>query len=154
MPDAVIFGTMSHGGMEFPEAYTLQDQLQIPDVIRQLRWDKTVANDILVTLDNIQLKAGFVTPIMEDTRPRMDYFDQGLLASLRGRMRKIKATMWIENAWAPTLQSENDGAIMERFSGIRGATPGELKKVNVVRLYLRVITIADLTPGLEISKCP
>ena len=36
MPDAVIFGTMSHGGMEFPEAYTLQDQLQIPDVMRHM----------------------------------------------------------------------------------------------------------------------
>ena len=65
MPDAVVFGTVKHGGMEFPEAYALQDQLQMTDVIRQLRWDKTVANDILVTLDNIQLNAGFVTPIME-----------------------------------------------------------------------------------------
>ena len=41
--------------MEFPETYTLQDQLQIPYVIRYLRWDKMVANDILVTFGNIQL---------------------------------------------------------------------------------------------------
>ena len=118
MPDAVIFGTMSYEGMEFPQTYTLQDQLQIPGVIRQLRWNKTVANDILVTLDNIQLNTGFVTPIMEDIRPGMDYVDQGLLASLQGRMREIKATMWIEKAWAPKLQRENDGAIMERFAAI------------------------------------
>ena len=63
-------------------------------------------------------------------------------------MREIKATMWIEKAWAPKLQQENDGATMERFAGIQGATQGELKKVNVVRLYLRVITIADLTHPL------
>ena len=93
MPDAVIFGTMSHGVMEFPEAYTPQDQLQIPDIIRQLRWDKTVANDILVTLDNIQLNAGFVKPIMEDTSVRMDYVDHGLLASLQGRMGKINVNI-------------------------------------------------------------
>ena len=79
--------------MEFPDTYALQDQLQITDVIRQLRWDKTVANDILVTLDNIQLNAGFAIPIMEDTRPRMDYVDQGLLALLRRRMGEIEATM-------------------------------------------------------------
>ena len=82
MPDAVVFGTVNHGGMEFPEAYALQDQLQITDVIRQLRWDKTVAHDILVTLDNIQLYAGYVIHIMKDTQPRMDYVDHGLLASL------------------------------------------------------------------------
>ena len=34
MPDAFIFGTIRHGGMEFPEAYILRDQLQIPDFIR------------------------------------------------------------------------------------------------------------------------
>ena len=60
-------------------------------------------------------------------------------------MGEIKENMWIEKTWAPQFQQENDGAIMERFSGIRGATPGELKKVNAVRLYIRVITIADLT---------
>ena len=75
----------------------------------------------------------------------MDYVDQGLLALLRGRMAEIKANMWIEKAWAPKLHRENDGAIMERFVGIRGATQGEVEKVNAVRLYLRVITIADLT---------
>ena len=34
MPNAVVFGTINHGGMEFLEAYALQDQLQITDVIR------------------------------------------------------------------------------------------------------------------------
>ena len=149
LPDAVVFDTVNHGGMEFPEAYALQDQLQIKNVIRQLRWDETVANDILVTLDNIQLNVGFVTPIMEDTGPQMDYVDQGLLASLRGRMGEIEATMWIEKAWAPKLQRENDRSIMERFTAIHGATIGQLMKVNSVQLYLRVITIADLTHPSE-----
>ena len=45
----------------------------------------------------------------------------------------------------PKLQQENNGAIMETFAGIQEATPGELKKINAVRLYLRVIPIADLT---------
>ena len=108
MPDAVIFGTINRGGMEFPEAYALQDQLQITDVIRQLQWDKTVVNDILFTLNNIQLNAGFAIPIMEDTQPKIDYVDQVSLASLRGRMGKIEATTWIEEAWALKLQQEKE----------------------------------------------
>ena len=44
MLDAVIFSPMEHGGMEFLEAYTLQDELQIPDLIQHLRWEKVVAN--------------------------------------------------------------------------------------------------------------
>ena len=59
-------------------------------------------------------------------------------------MREIEAAMWIEKVWALKLQWGNDGALMERFTAIQGVTTGELKKVNTVRLYLRVITIADL----------
>ena len=54
MPNAVIFGPVEYGGMEHPEGYTLQDQTQLPYIIKQLRWDHTVANDILVTLDILQ----------------------------------------------------------------------------------------------------
>jgi hypothetical protein len=62
LPAAVLYGPASMGGMEFPETYTMQDQAQIPYLLKQLRWDKTVANDILVTLDHIQLTSGFVLP--------------------------------------------------------------------------------------------
>ena len=52
--------------------------------------------------------------------------------------------MWIEKEWVPKLQWGNDGAIMERFAAIQAITRGELEKINAVRLYLRVVTIADL----------
>ena len=67
-----------------------------------------------------------VTPTVEDTRLGINYVDQGLLASQRGRMEEIEASMWIEKAWAPKLQQENDGEIMERFAAIQGITKGEL----------------------------
>ena len=59
-------------------------------------------------------------------------------------MGEIEVSIWIEKVWAPKLQRKNDGAIMEKFSAIRGITKGELERVNAVRLYSRVITIADL----------
>ena len=98
----------------------------------------------MVTLDNIQLNVGFVIPIMEDTSMRTDYVDQGLLAYLKGRMREINVSMWIEKAWTPNLQRDNDGAIIGRFAAIQWITEGELQKVNAVRLLLRVVMIADI----------
>ena len=67
-----------------------------------------------------------------------------MLSSLRGWMREIEASMWIEKAWAPKLQQKNDVSIMERFSAIQGMTTCDLQEVNVVRIYIRVIMIADL----------
>ena len=104
-----------------------------------------VANDLLVTLDNIQLAAGFIRPIREDTHRRLDYIDQGLITSMRKRFGEVDIAIWIEEAWQPELQRLNDAAIMELFADNPAATPCELDQCNQLRLYPRVITIADIT---------
>ena len=53
MPNAVIYGPIEHGEMEMVETYALQDQLQVVNAMKQIRWGHMVANDMLVTLDNI-----------------------------------------------------------------------------------------------------
>jgi len=145
LPGAVLYGPMSMGGMEFPETYTLQNQTQIPFMIEQLRWDKTLANDILVTLDHVQLLSGFTTPVMQNTANRIDYIGTSYLVEMRHRLLEIEGTIWIEHAWTPPLQRQRDKSIMERFTAIPRITTGQLKQANTVRLYLRVISIADLT---------
>ena len=142
--DAVVYGPLEYGGLEITEAYTLQDQLQIPYWIKQLRWDETVANNFLVVLDHLQLVSGLTTPVFETTGVSLSYINRGLLTAMHERMRGMDATMWIEDSWVPSLQRGGDESIMDRFTSIVGITPRELDKVNQVRLYLRVITIADL----------
>ena len=144
LPAAVLYGPASMGGMEFPETYTMQDQAQIPYLLKQLRWDKTVANDILVTLDHIQLTSGFVLPILSNTLEPINYIDNSFLLSIRNRLSEINGSLWIEKAWSPPLQREGDSSIMENFTRISGITTSTLKRANTVRIYLRVITIADL----------
>ena len=56
---------------------TGQSQLQIPNVMYQLRLEGKVGNAELTTLDNIQLVAGYVTPVLEGTLLRLDCIDQG-----------------------------------------------------------------------------
>ena len=56
----------------------------------------------------------------------------------------MKATMWIEHQWTPSLQQVHDRAIMTAFIGIEGITLTRLIRANLCRLYPRIITIADL----------
>jgi hypothetical protein len=144
-PGAVLYGPKHFGGLEFPEIRTLQDQIQLDYIIKQLRWDKTVANDFLVTLDTVQMATGLTSPILECTNPPVTYLDKSFIIDLRHRLRKIDATVWIEDAWMPKLQRVGDESLMERFCSIPGIKPSQLKHANIVRLYLRVITIADLS---------
>lgn len=113
-------------------------------MVRHLRENATPVNDILVTLDNLQLRSGNVTPVMENRERRMDYIEKGYLSELKRRMGEVGAGIWIEDAWAPCLQRENDVGLMERFLQLPGVRRGQLEKANAARLWLLVITLADL----------
>ena len=133
LPHAVAYGPIEYVGMELPEAYTLQDQLQIPYFIKSLRMNGQMARYFPTTLDNIQLDSGFISPIMEDITLPIDYIDKGWIIGLRERIRAVDAGIWIEEAWTPDLQREGDTSIMEVVSQLFGITPLQLFKVNEVR---------------------
>ncbi len=114
------------GGMEFPETHTLQNQTKIPFMIKQLRWDKTLANNILVTLDHVQLLSGLTTPVLQNTATRINYIGTSYLVKMRCRLLEIEGTIWIEHAWTPPLQRQRDKSIIECFSAIPRITTGKL----------------------------
>jgi hypothetical protein len=156
-PTAVVHGPMDQGGLDIIDFRSRQDELQVPDVIKHLRWGKTVANDLRVTLDNLQLVAGLTEPVLEDTEIGIRYVDRGFISCLQDRLGEIDGSLWVEDAWTPKKQRVDDESLMERFSmGLkapRNATGKVksimsidiLKKLNAVRMYMRVITVADLT---------
>ncbi len=47
LPHAVTFAPLKYGGMMFPETYCMQDQVQVSYLLKQLQWNKTVANNII-----------------------------------------------------------------------------------------------------------
>ena len=144
-PAPILHGPIDYGGMEFPDTYSLQDQIQLDYLVKQLRWDKVVANTFLVTLDTVQLCSGFTSPILEHTHGEITYLQPSYITALRHRLRDIQATLWIEKKWTPKLQRSGDKSIMEAVLELPGITRAKLRQVNAVRLYMRVVTIADIT---------
>ncbi|KAL7532592.1 hypothetical protein ACHAWF_004182 [Thalassiosira exigua] len=142
-PNTIIFGPLDMDGMGISEAEALQAQSSLPYVLRTLQYDKTVANDFLTALDWAQIRSGYVQPILEATSGHLDYIGRGFITYMRRNLDEMDASLWIEKAWTPKLQREGDKSIMERFSQI-SSTRRQLEKLNAVRLYLRVVTVADL----------
>jgi hypothetical protein len=143
-PNALLYGPLEYGGMEMMETYTLQDQVQLSYLLKQLHWDRTVANDIMVTLDNLQFYSGLILPVLEFPSLPIPYVDEGFLSSVRRRLNEMDAGLWVENAWAPSLQHVRDESLMVHFITIPHITTAQLQCTNIVRLFLRVFTIADL----------
>ena len=143
-PGAILYGPAKYGGMEFPNIYTLQLQTQLQYLIKQLRWNKTVANDIKVAVETLQLSSGLTTPILEYVDTPIVYLDTTFFLDLRRRLAEVNASLWIEDIWTPALQRDGDSSLMGAFTSIPRVTAGVLRRANAVRLYLRVVTIADL----------
>ncbi len=117
---------------------------QVEYIIKQLRWNHTVANVLLTTSDSAQLHTGVGLPLMEITTPTIKYAGHSFILSLRDQLTHIGGSLWIEEVWSAPLQHEHDEFIMDRFLRIPGITTAQLHRANAVRLYLRVLTIADL----------
>ena len=65
MKKAILYAPPELGGLGLPNMCLIQDQKNIQHFVRQLEWGSTVANDIHITLSQLQLQSGFVNPILE-----------------------------------------------------------------------------------------
>jgi hypothetical protein len=91
-----------------------------------------------------QLDSGLTEPILEDTKTWTPYIEEGLIRHIRDRLAYLDGSIAIEDEWCPKLQREGDISIMQALSRLPGVTKGELKKANLCRKWMKVITIAEL----------
>ena len=144
MPRAVMYSPLDLGGADYPCFEVIQDQKGLLNLIKQLRWGRTMANDILVVLSAVQFATGLCNPILMDTATDISYVGKGWFMHIRNRLKMMDAQLWIEHQWSPPLQRQADSSIMERISKLPYATTDVKTKCNMCRLYMKVVTIADL----------
>ena len=100
LPRSVVWGPKGLGGLELnTNIYNVQAQCALTYLVRTLRWDKIVAQDILATLNAAQLASGFGTPILETTSPKIKYLGKGWILNLREMLDLFQIQVWVEHAW-------------------------------------------------------
>ena len=83
---------------------------------------------------------------MECTELPAPHLENGWLSHVRETLTELKGSVFIKDQWTPSLQRSGDKSIMETFCKIPkqpGTSNGRLRIANEVRIWLRVITIAD-----------
>jgi hypothetical protein len=125
--------------------YNVQAQCTLTYIVRTLQWDQTVAQDIIATLNALQLASGWEHSLLETTSQKIKYLGRkGWLLNLREMLDLYQAGIWIENAWRPRKQRQYDEAIMEVFANDSEITPLMLLLANEFRIWLGVFFISDL----------
>ena len=144
MPKAAMYAPKHRAGHGYPSFEVIQDQKGLLTMLKHFRWMGTAGNDMLVVLSTIQLISGLCDPIMEEVETDLSYLGISWFLHHRKRLASMNGKLWIEHQWCPTLQRVNDQAMMKAFANILGVTTSKLEKANFCRLYLRIITLADL----------
>ena len=139
-----VYAPVNLGGIGYPCLESIQDYKGIQLFLRQLQWDQELSTDIRIVLSIAQLESGYVTPTLEDTTSKILHLEVGLMQHLRDRLGVMNGKILIEENWHPDLQREGDQSIMEAVNNLPNIKKGTLLKVNQVRKYLRVITIAEM----------
>ena len=153
-PRALVWGPQDLGGLGLnTDVYCLQAQCAIGYLVRSLRWNKTVASDIITALNACQLASGFESPLLEDTKPHLRFISNGWIPHLRGMLEYFGIKIWVEDAWKCQKQRENDRSIMEMFVTDKDIKLSELVLANEYRMWLGVIFISELADvnGTEID---
>jgi hypothetical protein len=130
--------------VNLPCIETIQDQKGITLLLRQLQWGRENAQDIKIVISQAQLDSGLTKPILEETKTWTPYIEEGLIRHIRERLAYLDGSITIEDIWCPKLQQEGDTSIMQSLSRLPGVTKGKLKKANLYRKWMRVITLAEL----------
>ena len=130
-PKAVVYGPMKYGGLNYPNFKTIQITKSIMYLIKQMRWDKDMANELRVNIEMTQLMSGIEKSIMEDTSKPIKYLEESWLLTVRKRLKVLDAKLWIEDIWRPTKQQEGDVGIMEVVLCVPGISEAQLRAVNM-----------------------
>jgi hypothetical protein len=144
MPHAVVYSPLSLGGLSWPSFQIRQDTESILSMIKHFRWNQTVGQDMLVVLSAWQLASGLCDPIMEQVDINLSFIGKGWFPQVRQRLNNMGGQLWIEQQWTPALQRIHDNSIMKALILSTNISEQTLRILNYVRLFLRVITIADI----------
>jgi hypothetical protein len=145
MSRTTVWGPRGLGGLELNTSiYNVQAQCALTYLLRSLRWNQTVANDILSTLNAAQLASGFGQNLLENPSPHINFLGKGWILNLREMLQLYQASVWIERAWRPQRQRQYDQPIMEVFASDSEITRLMLILANEFRIWLGVFWISEL----------
>ena len=74
----------------------------------------------------------------------IDYGDRGWIPHIRHQLTILGGSMAVGNTWSTSLQRKDDDSILEGITDCKLLTRKGRILANECRLWMRVITIADL----------
>ena len=113
-------------------------------LMRHIRAQTTLGDQILIALRHYQNQAGLSECVLRNTR-HLPYMNIPWFDTLRQYLANVNGTIELTNTWKLTAQRTNDTFLMEHFLNLKTFTPKELKILNACRMYYQVTRVSDIS---------
>ncbi len=110
---------------------------------------------LYILMEHLQLHIGFCTPLFQYSFSKIaKYCERTWLTSLWEFIDSIEATIHVETHWTLPPQRAQDVFVMEVLSNpCFSFSPKMLKRINTCRIFLQVLTLADICDTSGTSIC-
>jgi hypothetical protein len=142
---SIVFGPVAMGGIGLPHIYATQSIGQLQLFIGHTRSADKTEKYIRITMSYLQLLTGSNTALLQLPYPKYDkWIDHSWLTSIWKLCHRSRIDISVKNHWTPSLLRTNDVMLMDYFI-MNKYNPNELALLNKCRIYLQVLSLADIT---------
>jgi hypothetical protein len=152
-PTPVVYAPTKFGGIGLQDMAIEQGIAHATFVIGHLRANTDIATSLYILLESHMVMTGTTISPLQDTTT-YNHVAAPWLDTLRSFLHRTNSHITTPNLRCPSLLRTNDQSIMNVAITL-GLTTNQLDQVNRCRIWLQVITLAEITDidGVEILTC-
>jgi hypothetical protein len=152
LPTGIRHGPIAMGGLALIDLRTEVSISQLKYMRDAIYSDSEAGKLIIMSLKYSQIEAGICEPLLEHPHIRISYLTPTWLLSVRQYLYQHNLTVSLTDVLSVTLKSRFDQCIMSSPSLAR-YTILQQNDLNLVRLYLQITTLSDMTTPDGLHAC-
>lgn len=142
-PTAIRHGPKEMGGIDLIDLRTEMGISQLKLFRDSVYSGNEVGNTMILNIKYMQLESGLAEPLMEHPDIHISYLTPTWTTSLRQFMYQHNLTTTLTDTMTVQFRGKFDQCIMNQ-TALAHYSPSQKKDINLVRLHLQVITLADV----------
>ena len=152
-PLPVVYAPIDVGGIGIPHFYSMQGSTQVCMMIQHIRQQSPVGELLEMAVAWYQKNIGTSFAALEEPKLDLPHASGRWINSVREFLRKADGSIRIHGIRGIKKKRRNDVVLMDECLPLN-LTPTEIRRINNVRLYLRVETLSDIcnATGTEIHR--
>jgi hypothetical protein len=141
----ILYGPFELGGANFRSLYVQQGVGQVTTFLKHWRQHSTAGNLLRIAVAWFQIQVGVSYSILENVKSDLTHLESVWIGSLRNFMADTGLSFHLDEPAIPKLQRQYDVYLMDGILGANRYTASEIRRLNYCRLYLKAITLADIS---------